>query len=318
MTEDKNNHIWTVILNPVSGNGLAKANLPKIEAMLQSKAFKYNIYYTEAAGLSIVKIKEIIESGCNHLIVLGGDGTLNEVANAIMLQTLYEPHQIKVGVIPIGTGNDWVKTAQIPNNIYEAINIIAAGNCKLQDVGCATYHDNGTIHKRFFINTAGSGLDSVVIEKANKKKGHNNKRKSNKLLYILTLLSAFWKYKPIDANIETDSGEKLSGKVLNFSIGIGRYNGGGMLPFPIAEPNDGYFEALFISNMPKIKMIFSFPKLFKGNLSTVKEVQYLHCKSLTLSASTPIFAETDGEVIGYTPITFDTIPSAFCYYCGKQ
>ena len=106
MTEDNNNHIWTVILNPVSGNGFAKANLPKIEAMLQSKAFKYNIYYTEAAGLSIVKIKEIIESGCNHLIVLGGDGTLNEVANAIMLQTLYEPHQVKVGVIPIGTGND--------------------------------------------------------------------------------------------------------------------------------------------------------------------------------------------------------------------
>lgn len=315
MIEDNSNHIWTVILNPVSGNGIAKTIQPKIEAVLQSKAFKYNIYYTEACGVSISKIKDIIEAGCNHLIVLGGDGTLNEVANAVMLQTRFEPCHVKVGVIPIGTGNDWVKTAQIPNNIYEAINIIEAGNCKCQDIGCATYHYNGTTQKRYFINTAGSGLDSIVIEKANKKKGHNHKRKNNKLLYILTLLSAFWKYKPIDVTIETDKNEMLSGKVLDFAIGIGRYNGGGMLPFPTADPADGYFEVLFISNMPKIKMIFAFPKLFKGNLSTVKEVRYLHCKRLTLTSCTPIFAETDGEVIGYTPITFDSIASAFCYYC---
>jgi YegS/Rv2252/BmrU family lipid kinase len=245
---------------------------------------------------------------------MGGDGTLNEVANGIMLQKRYASHEVKVGVVPIGTGDDWIKTADIPTNTNDAINIICAGKTSLQDIGRATYQINNSKHVRYFVNTAGSGLDSIVINKVSQKKSAGKKKLTNKLVYILTLLAEFTKYKPIEVTLETDNDTTLKGNMLNFAIGIGKYNGGGMLPFPNANPGNNLFEVLFISNMPKIRMLFALPKLFSGTLDKVKEVKYIRSKKIKLSSTTPIFAETDGEVISYTPILFDIEPLAFCYF----
>lgn len=307
-------NLWTVVINPASGNGLAMKQWKAAEIILQSKGFNYNICHTQPEGKTIEMVKGIIENGCNHLIVMGGDGTLNEVANGIMLQKRYASHEIKVGVVPIGTGNDWIKTADIPTNTNDAINIICAGNTSLQDIGRATYQINNSKHVRYFVNTAGSGLDSIVINKVSQKKSAGKKKLTNKLVYILTLLAEFTKYKPIEVTLETDNGTTLKGNMLNFAIGIGKYNGGGMLPFPNANPGNNLFEVLFISNMPKIRMLFALPKLFSGTLDKVKEVKYIRSKKIKLSSTTPIFAETDGEIIGYTPILFDIEPLAFCYF----
>lgn len=307
-------HLWTVVINPASGNGLAIKQWKTTEKILQSKGFNYNVCHTKPSGKTIDMVKDIIENGCTHIIVMGGDGTLNEVANGIMLQKRYATYQIKVGIIPIGTGNDWIKTANIPNNTYDAIDIICNGNTSLQDVGRATYHINGDSHIRYFVNTAGSGLDSIVIDKVCQKKTANKKNRTNKLVYMLTLLAEFTKYKPIEVTLETDNGITLRGNMLNFALGIGKYNGGGMLPFPNADTKNNLFEVLFISNMPKIKMLFALPKLFNGTLDKVTEVKYIRSQKIKLSSASPIFAETDGEVIGYTPILFDIEPMAFCYF----
>jgi len=307
-------NLWTVVINPASGNGLAMKQWKAAEIILQSKGFNYNVCHTQPEGKTIEMVKGIIENGCNHLIVMGGDGTLNEVANGIMLQKRYASHEVKVGVVPIGTGNDWIKTADIPTNTNDAINIIRNGKTSLQDIGRATYQINNSKHVRYFVNTAGSGLDSIVINKVSQKKTRSKNKGTNKLVYILTLLAEFTKYKPIEVTLETDNGTTLKGNMLNFAIGIGKYNGGGMLPFPNANPGNNLFEVLFISNMPKIRMLFALPKLFSGTLDKVKEVKYIRSKKIKLSSTTPIFAETDGEVIGYTPILFDIEPLAFCYF----
>ena len=307
-------NLWTVVINPASGNGLAMKQWKAAEIILQSKGFHYNVCHTQLECKTIEMVKGIIENGCNHLIVMGGDGTLNEVANGIMLQKRYASHEVKVGVVPIGTGNDWIKTADIPTNTNDAINIIRNGKTSLQDVGRATYQINNSKHVRYFVNTAGSGLDSIVINKVSQKKTRSKNKGTNKLVYILTLLAEFTKYKPIKVTLETDNGTTLKGNMLNFAIGIGKYNGGGMLPFPNANPGNNLFEVLFISNMPKIRMLFALPKLFSGTLDKVKEVKYIRSKKIKLSSTTPIFAETDGEVIGYTPILFDIEPLAFCYF----
>lgn len=312
--ENTTDNLWTVVINPTSGNGLAIKQWKTAEKILQSKGFNYNVCYTKPDGKTIEMVKGIIENGCNHLIVMGGDGTLNEVANGIMLQKRYASHEVKVGVVPIGTGNDWIKTANIPTNTNDAINIIYNGNTSLQDVGRATYQINGSKHIRYFVNTAGSGLDSIVINKVSQKKANSRKKGTNKLVYILTLLAEFTKYKPVEVTLEADNNTTLKGNMLNFAIGIGKYNGGGMLPFPNANTGNNLFEVLFISNMPKIRMLFVVPKLFSGTLEKVKEVKYIRSKKIKLSSATPIFAETDGEVIGYTPILFDIEPLAFCYF----
>ena len=306
------------IINPAAGKKDATTQVAAgIRAACLRRELEYDILTTEHPRHAVELVREKAAEYAGEQVrfyACGGDGTLNEVANGIMLQKRYATYQIKVGIIPIGTGNDWIKTANIPNNTYDAIDIICNGNTSLQDVGRATYHINGDSHIRYFVNTAGSGLDSIVIDKVCQKKTANKKNRTNKLVYMLTLLAEFTKYKPIEVTLETDNGITLRGNMLNFALGIGKYNGGGMLPFPNADTKNNLFEVLFISNMPKIKMLFALPKLFNGTLDKVTEVKYIRSQKIKLSSASPIFAETDGEVIGYTPILFDIEPMAFCYF----
>lgn len=306
---------WIVIVNPTAGHGIAQEMWKEIEQELRKNSFNIQFCFTEKGGKTIAITKNLIEKGFDNIIVIGGDGTMNEVANGIMLQQRVPSQEINLGIIPIGTGNDWIRTMEIPNNISKAIEIIKKGDIVYQDVGWATYHTNSQEEKRFFINTAGTGLDSIVVEKTNQQK---NRAKSSAVAYMTNLLKAFYKYKPIHVDIEIDNGIKLSGDMLNFAIGIGRYNGGGMLPFPNANPTNGLFEGMFTSNMSKLKMIYSFKKLFKGNLDTVKEVQYFKAKHITVKSSESIFLETDGETLGYDPFSFGICPKALAVFsCAK-
>lgn len=298
---------WMVIVNPKAGQGLATEFWEKIGQQLKQNLFDFQFYFTEKNGKTIEQTKKMIENGIENLIVIGGDGTLHEVANGIMLQNRIPSTAVHLGIIPIGTGNDWIKTMNIPNNISEAINIIKNGNRIFQDVGCATYHIDSQVQKRYFINTAGTGLDSIVVEKTNQQK---NRSKSSTIAYFSNLLKAFYHYKPVQISIETDDGAKISGKMLSFAVGIGRYNGGGMLPFPNANPTDGLFDGVFINNMSKLKMVFSFQKLYQGTLNTVKETHCFKAKHISINAESPIFLEADGETLGYAPFTFDIIPKA--------
>lgn len=302
---------WLAIMNPFSGGGISEEKWKNVVQSLRNNGFDVQFFFTTDEKLIIEKTKKFIEDGSENIIVLGGDGTINEVINGIMLQKRIPPSQIHLGVIPIGTANDWIKTLQIPNDLTAAINIIKAGKTIMHDVGWATYFVDSKEEKRFFINAAGTGLDSVVVEKTNQQK---NRVKSSAIAYFMNLLKAFIQYIGPIVEVETDQGLKLTGKMVDFAVGNGRYIGGGMLPFPKANPTDGLLEGLFIKNITKLKMIFCFSKLYKGNLDTVKEVVYFKAKEIKLVSKEPIFLETDGETLGFAPFTFGIVPQAVTVY----
>lgn len=306
---------WMIIINPCSGGGMGEEKWSAIQQQLRDNGFNIQFCFTDKAKSTIQKTKNIIESGFDHIIVLGGDGTVNEVVNGIMLQTRIPSDQVFLGIIPIGTGNDWIRTIGIPNDITSAINIIKAGKVIRLDVGWATYQTNSQQEKRFFVNTAGTGLDSIVVEKTNQQK---LRTKSSAIAYMMNLIKAFVRYKPVKVSIEADNGVKISGKMADFAIGIGRYNGGGMLPFPNANPCDGLFDVIFINNMSKFKMVLCFSKLFNGTICNVKEVLSFRTKNLTLSSAESIFLETDGETLGYDPFTFGICPSSLSLFSPAQ
>ena len=311
--------VWYAIVNIFAASKKASGKWMKAEEKLKSDGVRYVEARTGHHGNAMSLTREACADGYRKFIAVGGDGTVHDVLEGIMFYLETAGPEVSLSdftlaVIPVGSGNDWIKTANIPTNTNDAINIICNGNTSLQDVGRATYHINGSKHIRYFVNTAGSGLDSIVINKVSPKKANSKKKGTNKLVYILTLLAEFTKYKPVEVTLEADNNTTLKGNMLNFAIGIGKYNGGGMLPFPNANTGNNLFEVLFISNMPKIRMLFVVPKLFSGTLEKVKEVKYIRSKKIKLSSATPIFAETDGEVIGYTPILFDIEPLAFCYF----
>jgi diacylglycerol kinase family enzyme len=121
------NEKWLVILNPHAGSGRGKKDQSEIEKYLHRSEINFELKISEFPKHTIALTIEAIENGYRKLIVAGGDGTLNEAVNGIFIQTICPPEQITIGVIPVGTGNDWIKTFGIPNNYRAAIQIIKSG-----------------------------------------------------------------------------------------------------------------------------------------------------------------------------------------------
>src|SRR5690606_32385111 len=105
--------------------------------------------------------------GYREFIIVGGDGTLNEVINGIFAQKDLDPIEITIGMIPVGTGNDWCRMFGIPFNYHEAVKTILKGKTFIQDVGKVYFLRQQQQYKRYFINIAGIGFDAVVAKKGN-------------------------------------------------------------------------------------------------------------------------------------------------------
>ena len=158
------NSPWLVVLNPISGQGRAMHHRHEIEAVLRRHGIDFALEISERPGHAIEIVSGAIRSGCRHVLAVGGDGTVNECANGIFRQDAVATTEITLGVMPIGTGNDWARTHRIPKDYAEVAALMAAGTSRLHDVGLAEFDDGGKSHLRYFINVAGIGFDAHVVE----------------------------------------------------------------------------------------------------------------------------------------------------------
>ena len=125
---------WFVIVNPVSGGGKGLGDFPKISHLLRENGIEHDPAFTEHRHHATELAVEAVNRGYRKIIVVGGDGTLNEVVNGLFIQKQCEPKDILVAVIAVGTGNDWVRTFGIPRNYSAVIRAIKEGHSFLQDV----------------------------------------------------------------------------------------------------------------------------------------------------------------------------------------
>ncbi|MBQ5691789.1 MAG: acylglycerol kinase family protein, partial [Alistipes sp.] len=126
---------WFVVVNPISGGGKGLGDFPKISHLLRENGIKHDPAFTEHRYHATELAVEAVNRGYRKIIVVGGDGTLNEVVNGLFIQKQCEPKDVLLAVIAVGTGNDWVRTFGIPRNYTTAIRAIKEGKTFLQDVG---------------------------------------------------------------------------------------------------------------------------------------------------------------------------------------
>ena len=150
---------WFIIANPVSGNLNFSKQWKEIQHLLKLKNIEYSFAFTEFSKHEIELVENAIQQGFRNIVSVGGDGTLHNVVNGIMMQTYTKTSDITIGVIPLGTGNDWIKTYNIPNSIHEAIHIIHRKNIIIQDIGVLKTSDDKTT---YFCNVAGLGYDCLL------------------------------------------------------------------------------------------------------------------------------------------------------------
>ncbi len=177
--EDK----WFVIVNPNAGRQKGSRDWPGIARLLTESGIGYIPSFTEKRGHAMELAGSCIREGFSKIIVAGGDGTLNEVVNGIYSQTLRDPSEITLAMIPLGTGNDWCRMFHITEEYHQAVEVILQGKEFLQDLGIIEFiNPEGQKEKRYFANIAGMGFDALVLKKTNQDKEKGKGKRESALL----------------------------------------------------------------------------------------------------------------------------------------
>lgn len=306
---------WFVIVNPNAGKRKGEKDWLEIAAQLTAAKIEFVNVFTEHRGHAVVLTRKYIENGYRNIIVVGGDGTLNEVVNGIFAQAHVPTDRIILAMIPVGTGNDWCRMFNIPSDYKQAIQLITNRKIFIQDTGTIKYvSSEGHEKTRYFINMAGMGFDALVAKKTNNQKDLG---KSNPMSYVVNILSSLFLYTSTKVSILLDN-EKITSDIFSMSIGICQYNGGGMKQTPDALPDDGLFDMTLIKPIGKFKIIRNIIKLFDGSFTRLPEVSTYRSSKIIIHSEPPMFMEADGESLGHTPFVFNILPQSLYVVSGLK
>jgi diacylglycerol kinase (ATP) len=305
---------WLIVVNPNAGVRKGAKDWLQISRLLDAAGINHLCVLTEHRNHANRLVGEFIDEGYRKIAVVGGDGTMNEVVNGIFLQKHIAPSEITLGMIPVGTGNDWCRTFGIPFDYKGAIGILKEEKTVLQDVGEIGYYKNNEPLQRFFINIAGMGYDALVAKKTNISK---EKGRGGPLTYLFFVFSGLFQYKFIEAVIDVDEEQVFKGEIFSMNVGICMYNGGGMKQVPGAVPDDGLFDVTLIKKAPKWMVVRYANKLYDGTLVDLPIVSTFRGKSIRIRSVGKIYLEADGESLGHSPLTFEILPRSLKVVTGK-
>ena len=234
---------YAFIVNPVAGTGFALNTMDRLKGLLDSRKLEYRVFQTGEPGHGTRIASELAADQEVAVVVsVGGDGTVGEVAAG--LTGTGKP----MGIIPAGTGNDFVKSAGIPADPEKALECILSGTPRCTDTG--------TVNDRFFLNVCGTGFDVTVLDYAESEKAKHR----GLMPYFIGLIKAIAHYQSVRLKVTAD-GRKLDGEYLIASIANGRFIGGGIPICPVAEIEDGQMNLVLIRNVRKWQIPFYLPGL---------------------------------------------------------
>ena len=293
-----------IIVNPVAGvNKSTFRKWPHIKNLLREHGLSFDYQYTERAGHASELASAAACDGYRFLIAVGGDGTINEVANGILRSP--NAGTTAMGIISTGTGNDFIRSVGIPCNYAMACKHVTGERRSLIDVGVVEYTLNGKRTSRYFINGAGVGFDAEVAEA-----GLGVPRfMGNTVPFVLSLLKTLPGYRNKDIRMNIDGREEKR-RVLSIVVSNGAYFGGGMRIAPEAELSDRHLDVLTIGDVGKLELLQVFPRVYKGTHITHPKVRMEKAQRVTIECDRRILLQADGELLGEGPVTFQVLPAA--------
>ena len=308
MTE---NTKWLVVVNPEASIGKSGKDWPLIKQTLVNEGIEFDDILTQYPRHAIEIVRNaIVEQGYRKFISVGGDGTNNEVINGIFTQDVVPTTEITMATFPVGTGNDWRRTFNIPLEYDQVAKIIKAGHTFAHDIGKLTYYDDGNTRIRYFLNAAGTGLDEMVCHSTNRMKQQG---KGGTIRYLISLVKCILTYKVTHIQLTIDDELVFDDFILDLSIGNCRFNGGGMMTMPKAIPDDGLLDVTVIKKVSIFKFAANVKNLYDGSfINKINEVKTYRGKKIHIVSIPPhsLKVETEGENLNNSPFDFEVLPKA--------
>lgn len=281
----------SVILNPQASGGGGARVLPKLEEALKRRTLSYSLFRTENPGHATALARDVVDGDSDLVLVVGGDGTIHEVANGLLTR---EGDRPPIGVIPVGTGNDFFRMVGGSKDPETALDALLSGTARDFEVGEVRYDGKSS----FFVNLLGLGVDVEVLRKR-----ENYPRLKGLPQYLAALVSALWSFRPESVRVTTGPvenstpGELIDERTLLMAVTVGPSVAGGFLLSPEASPYDGWLDLFFVKPLGAMKLARYIPKVIRGTHRDLPELIQRRVKTLTIERSdkAPFFFEMDGE-----------------------
>ncbi|HZO90356.1 MAG TPA: diacylglycerol kinase family protein [Chthonomonadaceae bacterium] len=284
-----------IILNPVAGRGQGARRRAELERLLieiaANSSVEWSLIPTQAPGHASALAAEAAAQGAEVIAAAGGDGTLGEVVNGLA------GTGARLGVLPMGTGNDFARSLGLGTDLREAVHALFFGSARSVDLG--------RTQGRWFINVAGCGFDAAVAERVNR--GFRSLRGTP--AYIAAVLQSLLTFRPAAMRLTAD-GQTHELRAMMCTVANAPTYGGGMRIAPEAQIDDGLFDICLLADAGRIELLLAFPRVFRGTHVTHPKVTMLRARHIHIECDPPLPALVDGEVVGTTPAEFTLTPRA--------
>jgi diacylglycerol kinase (ATP) len=290
----------------MSGNGGTRRAWPTIDRRLRRLGFDIDFRMTEATGDGTRLAREAVESGVDEVVVVGGDGTMNEVVNGLFEASHGSAPDVIVSVLPAGTGRDFSRSIGL-RSFEHALETIGTGQIVQLDAGRVDYTDLEGARSRYFTNAGDVGLGAETAALLNR----SSKLLGGKISYMLGAARTIMRYQGHDATITADGEVIHDGPLAMACFANGRYHAGGMDMAPEASMTDGYLNLLVLKHVPKYALLGSLlPSVYMGRHIKHPAVTHRLVQKVSISAPEPLLFEVDGEQPGTTDIDVSVLPGS--------
>ena len=285
-----------LIVNPVAGGGSAQRQIPVVRSELKKYiAGDVEILATTRQGEATSLAQNASVGGASLLIAMGGDGTINEVANGLLAA---ENPGCELGIINCGSGGGLAQTLGLPEKLADQLALIFETAAKPLDTGLVQFEDQaGKISTRFFVSECQIGFGGEVVSKV----GMKHKKLGGTLAFGTVAVSCLFSYRGNQMTVGLDKQDPISENLLGIVIGNGSHCAGGMQLTPCARPDDGLLDVLRIREMPVLKRVSQFAKVYSGTHIHSSFFTLETARSISIESDIPVWVEMDGELIGKTP-----------------
>lgn len=305
--------MYQIIINPASSSGKGLEVWERIKAILDSKKTAYEAHIMGAPGevteltrrltsayneeyedeVAATEV-DIPESRDTHLLVIGGDGTLNEVLNGIE-----DFEHTRFSCVQTGSGNDFARNVRLEKDIDKAVTHLLTQPEELSlDYGMVTTdYDGGSRTTRFLIS-CGVGYDADICEEVSRSRLKRvlNKIHLGKLVYVIIGVKQIFTKKTTRAKLYLDDEEMIKLPGLFFVVGMNHMYEGGGVPFcPSADPSDGKLDVCLVRGMPKLKLLLAVVMVYFKKHLWFKGITNHRCKRMRLVTEEPQWIHMDGE-----------------------
>lgn len=280
------------IVNPAAGRGRWRQVADQVKRIWREAGLCPEVIETNSPGEATVLAALAAKNGVERVLGVGGDGTLQEIVNGLFQVPAPPP----LGIIPVGTGNDFVRSLGLPQNPLMAARLACSE--------IASSVDAAICNGRYYLNVAGVGFDAEVAHAVNERR----RGRPGMFPYLWHTLIWLQRYKNQDLIIDLD-GTRLQRQALLIAVGNGRYYAGGMMICPNASVTDGLLHVCIIGNLKRNERLLTLSRVFRGKHSLHPLVEFHRAATVRIEGVNDVRVHADGESVGRLPAVMEIVPS---------